>query len=218
MKMNHFFSKVSSRARFSPPPHLSDDTDALPEESQALLSPNDSVPSSSRSSHPAIDMQTGTQLGRLRAYYLGSVVCIGGFLFGYDSGIVGGVLTLSSFKRDYGYSTSESTHVNALAVGLQQLGAFVSCFLAWPLTDRLGRRKALMVASAVFCVGALVQTVNTHSLAAFFVARVIAGLGLGVATVVVPMFSSEMSPKEIRGKIGSFFQWFFTFVSDAAPF
>lgn len=96
-------------------------------------------------------------------------------------------------------------------MGLQQLGAFVACFLAWPLTDRLGRKKALMISSFVFCIGAVIQTVNTHSLAAFYVARVISGLGLGTATVVVPMFSSEMSPTDIRAKIGSFFQWFFTF-------
>ncbi|KAH8897908.1 MFS sugar transporter-like protein [Thozetella sp. PMI_491] len=154
---------------------------------------------------------TGTTLGKVRAYWLGAVVCLGGFLFGYDSGIVGGVLTLSSFESDYGYTAADSTRTNSLAVGLQQLGAFVACFLAWPLTDRLGRRHSLMLSSAVFCIGALIQTINTHSLAAFYVARVIAGLGLGAATVVVPMFSSEMVPKELRGQIGSFFQWFFTF-------
>lgn len=164
----------------------------------------------------------GTPLGKFRAYYLGSVVCIGGFLFGYDSGIVGGVLTLASFARDLRYDDADAggdaTRVAALAVGLQQLGALVACFfLAWPLADRLGRRPALMVASAVFCAGALLQTANTHSLAAFYVARVVAGLGLGTATVVVPMFSSEMSPKEVRGRIGSFFQWFFTFVRPPPP-
>lgn len=68
-----------------------------------------------------------------------------------------------------------------------------------------------MLASFVFCIGALIQTINTHSLTAFYIARVIAGLGLGAATVVVPTFSSEMSPKDIRGRIGSFFQWFYTF-------
>lgn len=154
----------------------------------------------------------GTTLGTVRAYWLGCVVCMGGFLFGYDSGIVGGVLTLASFEKDLGYTKGEATRTNSLAVGLQQLGAFVACFLAWPLTDWLGRRKTLMIASLVFCIGAMIQTINTRSLAAFYVARVIAGLGLGAATVVVPMFSSEMAPKEIRGRIGSFFQWFFTFV------
>lgn len=152
-----------------------------------------------------------TTLGKIRAYWLGSVVCMGGFLFGYDSGIVGGVLSFSSFQTDYRYRIGDTTRTNSLSVGLQQLGAFVACFLAWPLTNRLGRRKALMLSSLVFCIGALIQTINTHSLMAFYIARVVAGLGLGAATVVVPMFNSEMMPKEMRGKVGSFFQWFFTF-------
>ncbi|KAI1813442.1 general substrate transporter [Poronia punctata] len=150
-------------------------------------------------------------LGKVRAYWLGSVVCIGGFLFGYDSGIVGGVLTLSSFQNDYRYDKNAGTRTNSLSVGLQQLGAFVACFLAWPITDKLGRKKSLILSSVVFAIGAIIQTVNTHSLTAFYIARVIAGLGLGAATVVVPMFNSEMMPKEMRGQVGSFFQWFFTF-------
>ncbi|GAW26386.1 putative mfs quinate transporter [Rosellinia necatrix] len=166
-------------------------------------------------------------LGKVRAYWLGSVVCFGGFLFGYDSGIpsliviqkriltgsgsIGGVLTLNSFHNDYRYGSSAGTRTSSLSVGLQQLGAFVACFLAWPLTDRLGRKKALMLSSFVFIIGAIIQTINTHSLTAFYIARVIAGLGLGAATVVVPMFNSEMMPKELRGQVGSFFQWFYTF-------
>ncbi|KAI1111318.1 putative MFS quinate transporter [Nemania sp. NC0429] len=146
-------------------------------------------------------------LGRIRAYWLGSVVCFGGFLFGYDSG----VLTLKSFETDYRYGSDAGTRTNSLSVGLQQLGAFVACFLAWPLTDKLGRKKALMLSALVFAIGAVIQTVNTHSLTAFYIARVIAGLGLGSATVVVPMFNSEMMPKELRGQVGSFFQWFYTF-------
>ncbi|KAL6849437.1 hypothetical protein ACO1O0_008977 [Amphichorda felina] len=155
-------------------------------------------------------MGNGTTMGRIRAYWLGSVVCMGGFLFGYDSGIVGGVLTMASFERDYGYSKANGTRTNALSVGLQQLGAFVGCFLAWPITAKLGRKKPLMIFSFVFCIGAAIQTINTGSLPAFYVARVIAGLGLGSSTVVTPMFNSEMTPKELRGQIGSFFQLFFT--------
>lgn len=124
---------------------------------------------------------------------------------------------MASFQRDYGYPLSDKKRTNSLAVGMQQLGAFVGCFLAWPITARFGRKKALMLFSAVFCLGAAIQTINTHSLAAFYVARVIAGLGLGAATVVVPMFSSEMVPKELRGQIGSFFQLFFTLVCCQGP-
>lgn len=84
---------------------------------------------------------------------------------------------------------------------------------AWPLIDRYGRRYSLMASSLVFCIGAAIQTINTGSLPAFYVARLVAGLGLGASTVVTPMFNSEMMPKEMRGQVGSFFQWFFAFVS-----
>ncbi|RDW65379.1 hypothetical protein BP5796_10071 [Coleophoma crateriformis] len=122
-----------------------------------------------------------------------------------------GVLTLASFVHDFGYSKAHATRVNSLAVGLQQAGAFVACIAIWPITDKLGRRKSLMISAAVFCIGAIIETINTHSMAAFYVGRVVAGIGLGSATVVVPMYSSEMTPKDLRGQIGSFFQWFYTF-------
>lgn len=101
--------------------------------------------------------------------------------------------------------------MNSLAVGLQQAGAFGACFVVWPVTERIGRKKTLVISSAIFCVGVIIETVNTHSMAPFYVGRFVAGVGLGAASVVVPMFSSEMSPKELRGQIGSFFQWFYTF-------
>lgn len=152
-----------------------------------------------------------TRQGNLRAYWLGAVLCIGGFLFGYDSGIIGGVLTLQSFERDYGYTKTSATRFTSLANSLQQLGAFLSCFLVWPVTRRFGRKWSLVASSIIFCIGALVQTINTGSFATFCVFRFISGLGLGSSSVVIPMFSSEMTPKTIRGQIGSFYQLFYTF-------
>jgi MFS family permease len=111
---------------------------------------------------------------------------------------------------DFKYSKQHATRVNSLAVGLQQAGAFVACLLIWPITDRIGRKKSLLISSIIFSIGAIIETIDTHSMAAFYIGRVIAGLGLGAATVVVPMYSSEMTPKELRGQIGSFFQWFYT--------
>lgn len=67
-----------------------------------------------------------------------------------------------------------------------------------------------MLASFIFCIGAIIQVINTHSLGAFYAARVISGIGVGMATVIVPMYTAEMAPKEIRGKLGSLFQFFYT--------
>lgn len=117
---------------------------------------------------------------------------------------------MASFERDFRYTKSDAKHVNSLAVSLQQLGAFVACFFIWPITYKIGRKWSIAICSLVFCVGAAIQTAQTHSTSAFYVGRVIAGLGLGGSSVVVPMFSSEMTPKQIRGQVGSFYQLMFT--------
>ncbi|PSK56656.1 hypothetical protein B9Z65_6280 [Elsinoe australis] len=175
-----------------------------------LHSPSTSLLHQSRDNETMGKLDDLTTRGKLRAYWLGFVVCIGGFLFGYDSGIIGGVLTLASFQRDFEYTTKQSTRVSSLAVSLQNLGAFVSCFLIFPLTRKYGRKPAIIGSAILFCLGALMQTINHHSLAVFYIFRVVAGLGLGASSVIVPMYSSEMSPKQLRGQIGSFYQLMYT--------
>lgn len=57
--------------------------------------------------------------------------------------------------------------------------AFFACFFVWPFTARFGRRWSIALASLIFCIGGIVQVLNTHSLAAFYVARVVSGVGVG---------------------------------------
>ncbi|CAJ2499697.1 Uu.00g025500.m01.CDS01 [Anthostomella pinea] len=196
-------------------------------------------------------------IGTFRAWYLVALCCTGSFLFAYDTGVVGGVLSLASFQHDFKITSSNQSSVSSNATSLLQAGAFFSCFFVWPFTARFGRRWSLVIASIIFNIGAIVQTINTHSLAAFYVARVISGIGtycvitrqalrtvfpragavglfhlfhfqqyhipaqgrrvnmqscegVGMATVIIPMFSAEMAPKQIRGQLGSMFQFFFT--------
>ncbi|KAL2827965.1 general substrate transporter [Aspergillus cavernicola] len=152
----------------------------------------------------------GKLLGRLRAVFLVSVCCVGSFLFAYDTGIIGGILTLESFQNSFRYSDAERSDISSNSNSLLQAGAFFACFFVWPFTARYGRRWSIALASFIFCVGGIIQVVPTHSIGAFYAARVISGIGVGMATVMVPMFSAEMSPKEIRGQLGSLFQFFFT--------
>lgn len=67
------------------------------------------------------------------------------------------------------------------------------------------------LSSLIFCIGGVLQVVNTHSIGAFYAGRVISGFGVGAATVLVPMFSAEMAPKNLRGQLGSMFQVGFAF-------
>jgi len=138
------------------------------------------------------------------------VLFISALIQGYDSGVGGGVLTLDSFRADFHYSKSQKTRVNSLSVGLQQLGAFLACFMIFPITAKFGRRKAIMLSSSIMVLGVIIQTLNTHSLASWYISRIIAGFGQGGCSVVVPIFCAEMAPKEIRGRLGSMYQWMYT--------
>ncbi|KAL5046038.1 general substrate transporter [Aspergillus fruticulosus] len=151
----------------------------------------------------------------LRIYYVAAVACTGGLLFGYDSGVIGGVLTFPSFAHsfypDTSTSTSQSeTNINALAVATQQAGALLGCLLIWPVTNTLGRRKALTLCSIIFCIGVLFEILTSHSLPLFYAGRIIAGLGVGGSATVAPIYLAEMSPPHLRGRLGSGYQFTFT--------
>ncbi|KAG2416369.1 hypothetical protein HFD88_007584 [Aspergillus terreus] len=149
-------------------------------------------------------------LALLRIYWLTAVVCCGGMLFGYDSGVIGGVLTFDSFLRDFHATPDMQTRVSAVAVGIQQAGALVGSLAVWPITNRYGRRYAMMSCSAIFCAGVVLEVLNLHSLPVFYLGRVICGLGVGGSATVIPIYLSEMSPKDMRARLGSCFQFTFT--------
>jgi sugar porter (SP) family MFS transporter len=124
----------------------------------------------------------------------------------------GGVLALDSFQRDFGFANhtkAQKTTINSNAVSILQGGAFFGCFLISPVASWLGRRTGLIISSIIFTIGTILQVINTGTLGTFYAGRVIAGLGIGAATVLIPMYSAEMSPKEIRGRLGACFQLFF---------
>lgn len=126
--------------------------------------------------------------------------------------MTGGVLSLTSFQNDFGYANytdSQKTTVNSNAVSILQGGAFFGCFLISPITRYLGRRTGLIISSLVFTLGTILQVINSGTLGTFYAGRVVAGVGIGAATVLIPMYSAEMAPKEIRGRLGACFQLFF---------
>jgi hypothetical protein len=68
----------------------------------------------------------GKALGTFRAVYLVALCCIGSFLFAYDTGVVGGVLTLAPFQKDFGYGSAQKTSVSSNATSLLQAGGMSS--------------------------------------------------------------------------------------------
>ena len=106
---------------------------------------------------------------------------------------MGGVLTLKSFEHDFGYTKADKTHINSNCVSILQAGAFFGCFFIWPITNWLGRRLGLLICAIVFVIGTILQVVNSHSIGVFYAGRVISGLGVGGATVMVCRFPEACS-------------------------
>ena len=128
---------------------------------------------------------------------------LGGLLFGYDTGVISGAILF--IEEDFRLNpTMEGVVVSAILVGAM-IGA-VGC---GRLADRLGRRVVLLLAGVVFCVGSL-GAAFAPSVWVLALFRVIIGVGVGTASVSVPLYLSEMAPTAIRGSLTSLNQLMIT--------
>ena len=85
-------------------------------------------------------------------------------------------------------------------VSLALFGAFVGALIAGPISDKIGRRATILVSDVLFTAGSILMCV-APSIKVLMGARVIVGLAIGICSMVVPVYLSEISPKEVRGTI-----------------
>ncbi|KAL9115815.1 MAG: hypothetical protein Q9227_000183 [Pyrenula ochraceoflavens] len=150
-----------------------------------------------------------------RVYILTTVAYMGSLLFGYDTGVMGSVLALKSFKKDFGFPTEKggfadkvNAHISSNVVSLLTAGAFFGAIFAAVANEKFGRRYSLMFFSVVFMAGAAIQTGAHHAIGQIYAGRVIAGLGIGGMSSITPVFVSENAPAKVRGRIAGLFQEF----------
>lgn len=124
------------------------------------------------------------------------VATLGGFLFGYDSGVING--TVDGLQQAFN-SDSVGT---GFSVSSMLLGSAVGAFFAGWLADKFGRRNMLMVAAVLFIISAWGSGI-AGSPAAFVLYRIIGGLAVGAASVMAPAYISEIAPAETRGRLTS---------------
>ncbi|KAI5196085.1 hypothetical protein AUEXF2481DRAFT_454884 [Aureobasidium subglaciale EXF-2481] len=137
-------------------------------------------------------------------YLTAMVASMGAFIFGYDLAFIGTTITLKPFLKDFGLahaSVSTKDAFSANIVSLLQAGCFFGSLAVAPLGDRLGRKPALLIAGILFCIGSLMQTVSFGRVAPMFLGRAIGGLGVGLASGIVPLYIAELSPPAIRGRL-----------------
>lgn len=135
----------------------------------------------------------GRHLNKATLYFFGA---LGGILFGYDLGVISGVLLYLRKVWNLG-SVAQGTVGACLAVG-----AMIGAAVAGRMSDLLGRRGAIMVAATVFALGTLGCTF-APSASFLIVARFLVGIAVGCSSATVPMYLAELAPSRMRGALSS---------------
>src|SRR3984957_1511421 len=127
------------------------------------------------------------------------VVIFAGGLFGYDQGVISGALP--------GIKSTFSLNLFMLQVVTSwvTLGALAGSLVAGSLGDRVGRKRTLLLAGALFTLGAVVQSLAPEALV-LVAGRLIIGIGVGVAAVAAPLYAAELAPASLRGRFISSYQ------------
>lgn len=151
------------------------------------------------------------KLSSIPAVIVGLVAATGGFLYGYDTGLINDILEMSYVKKNLpSHHGDFSTHERALLTAVLSLGTFFGALVAPLMSDSYGRKLSIIVgAGIVFNAGNILQVAAT-GVPLLCVGRGISGLSVGCLSAIVPLYQAEASPKWVRGSIVYTYQWAIT--------
>jgi SP family arabinose:H+ symporter-like MFS transporter len=127
------------------------------------------------------------------------VAAVGGLLFGYDTAVVAGAIGF--IQQKYGLSPAMMGWVASCAL----VGCVIGAMFAGSLSDRIGRKKVLMISAFAFAISSL-GIMLPMGLNWFIAFRLIGGIGIGIASMLSPLYISEIAPANIRGRLISIYQ------------
>jgi len=128
--------------------------------------------------------------------FVSIIAALGGLLFGFDTAIIAGATRF--LKDEFGLNAFGE----GLAVSIVLIGCMFGAMIAGAASDRLGRRRFLLVSAVLFFVSSLGCAVP-QNLAQFLIFRFIGGLAIGSVSIVSPLYISEIAPAAIRGALVS---------------
>ncbi|MFF4413910.1 sugar porter family MFS transporter [Streptosporangium sp. NPDC001559] len=131
--------------------------------------------------------------------FITAAAAIGGFLFGYDSAVINGAVT--GIQKYFRVGPVQIGFVVAIAL----LGSALGAWIAGRIADRWGRTRTMQVAALLFAVSSLGQALP-FAIWDLALWRVLAGVGIGMASVIGPAYIAEVAPPAYRGRLGSFQQ------------
>jgi len=144
---------------------------------------------------------TGSQRRFVRV--AATITATGGLLFGYDTGVISGALLF--IRGDF----TLSTFMEGVVVSFLLVGAVTGALTGGPLSDRFGRRPITLLAALIFAVGAIAAALSP-TVGILVLARFILGLGVGLASLIVPLYIAEIAPPDTRGGLVSLNQLMIT--------
>ncbi|GLZ44488.1 MFS transporter [Actinomycetospora sp. NBRC 106375] len=133
-----------------------------------------------------------------KAILISIVAAVGGFLFGFDSSVINGAV--DALNSQFGLENSPLLSGFAVAVAL--LGSAVGAWFAGPVADRYGRVRVMLVAAALFAISSIGSGL-AFAVWDLIIWRFLAGVGIGIASVIAPAYIAEIAPAHIRGRLAS---------------
>jgi MFS family permease len=147
---------------------------------------------------PAAPLSSGTI--HRHVVWAAAITALGGLLFGYDTGVISGALLF--IGKDFHGLTSFDKE---LLTSILLIGALAGALAAGKIADRVRRRPTVLGTTALFVAGVMLAAFSP-SFAVLVGARVVIGLAVGSASMVVPLYISEVAPPRVRGALVSFNQ------------
>ena len=122
------------------------------------------------------------------------ISALGGYLFGFDFAVISGALPFLQKQFEL------NEYWEGFATGSLAIGAIAGCLIAAAVSDKYGRKKGLMIAASIFMVSSIAMALSGDR--NFFIfSRAIAGVSVGMASMLSPMYISEISPAHLRGRM-----------------
>ncbi|KAI9156065.1 hypothetical protein H9P43_009175 [Blastocladiella emersonii ATCC 22665] len=186
-------------------------------------------------SPPTLPATAVAQSASWYTWAVSATASLGGFLFGYEIGIINSVLEMDPFKLFFGLSTlaadgalvttGEATARISRLVSFFLLGCIPGAILVSFVADRAGRKRTMWLGALFFTIGSVLQAVipagpldHVHARIAWFMAgRFLSGIGVGILSMAVPLYIAELAPTRIRGRLTTVQQLMITIGIAFAP-
>ncbi|KAK7436986.1 hypothetical protein VKT23_018801 [Stygiomarasmius scandens] len=149
-------------------------------------------------------------------YILAISAAMGSIFYGWDIGLIGGILAMSSFQEYFGIdkkTASQKADLNGNIVSVLQGGCFFGALFMSYFPGRFGRKPCLLAAGIIYIIGSTIQSITglgssqETALSVLYFSRFLGGIGVGMVSALVPSYVSECTPRAIRGRCTAMIQF-----------